>query len=108
MISAQTRFFAFASYGRTAFHATTIAGHAFPDHALAMELFRGLRDDAALVARAGKLVGAGLAAAVTARDGGRAIGRAAGDLVEFHLAGEAVIQADHGHAEMQQVGDDRE
>src|SRR5262249_8588351 len=101
-------FSAFVSYGRTAFHAATNAGHAFPDHALAMELFRGLRDDTALVARAGKLVGAGLAAAVAAGDGGRAIRRAAGDLVELHLAGEAVIEADHGHAEMQQVGDDRE
>jgi len=58
--------------------------------------------------RARELIFGRLAAAVAAGDRGRAIGRAAGDFVEFHLAGKTVIQADNGHAEMQEIGDDRE
>src|SRR3954470_20425710 len=73
----------------------------------AMQFVRGLRDQASLIARAGNLVLPGLAAAVAAGDGGRAIGRAAGDLVELHLAGKTVVEADHRHAKMQEVGDDR-
>src|SRR5690242_19763942 len=72
-----------------------------------VKLLRSLRDHAPLITRAGELIGAGLAAAVAAGDGGGAIGRAAGHLVELHLALEAVVEADDGHAEMQQVGDDR-
>src|SRR5207244_8732589 len=75
--------------------------------ASAMQFFRGLRDHASLIARARKLVRARQAAAVAAGDGGRAIRRAAGDFVELHLAGKAVIEADHGAAEMPQVVDDR-
>src|SRR6266436_7753318 len=76
--------------------------------ASAMQLFRGLRDRASLIACARQLVLGWLAAAVAAGDRGRAIGRAAGDLVQLHLAGKAVVQADDGHAKMQEVGDDRE
>src|SRR5438552_4930199 len=89
----------------------TIDGTAFPLEnaapiASAMQFFRGLRDHASLIARAGKFVLAGLAAAVAAGDRGGAIGRAAGDFVQLHLAGKAVIEADDRHAEMQEVGDD--
>ena len=73
--------------------------------ASAMQFFRGLRDHASLIACAGEFVFARLAAAVTAGNRGGAIGRTAGDFVELHLAGKAVIEADDGHAEMQQVGD---
>src|ERR1700681_1880218 len=76
--------------------------------ASAMQFFRGLCDHASLIARARQLVFRWLAAAVAAGARGRAIGRAAGGLVELHLAGKAVIQADDGHAEMQEIGDDRE
>src|SRR4029077_319847 len=73
-----------------------------------MQLFSGLRDHAPLIARAGELVGAGLAAAVAAGDRGRAIGRTAGDLIELHLAGEAVVETNDRHSEVQEIGDDRE
>src|ERR1700686_1521458 len=90
-----------------------IVGAAFTDEnaarvASAMQFFRGLCDHASLIARARQLVFGWLAAAAAPGDRGRTIGRAAGDLVELHLAGKAVIQADDGHAEMQEVGDDRE
>src|ERR1700687_5013619 len=75
--------------------------------ASAMQFLCGLRDHVSLIARAREFVLARLAAAVAAGERGRAIGRAAGNLVELHLARKAVIQADDGHAEMQQVGDDR-
>src|SRR6266481_3074803 len=84
---------------RTTWNAARIAS--------AMQFVRGLRDHASLIARAGKLVLARLAAAVAAGDGGGAIGRAAGDLVELHLAGKTIVEADHRHAEVQEVGDDR-
>src|SRR3954468_16635971 len=80
--------------------------HAAPV-ASAMQFVRGLRDHASLIARAGEFVLARLAAAVAAGDGGRAVGRAAGDFVELHLAGKAVVKADDRHAKMQQVGDHR-
>src|ERR1035437_11135679 len=76
--------------------------------ASAVQFFRSLRDHASLIACARELVFAGLAAAVAAGNRGRAIGRAAGNLVELHLAGKAVIEADDGHAEMQEIGDHRE
>src|SRR3569833_235161 len=74
---------------------------------LAAKLFGSLCDGAPLVACASKLVSAGLSAAVAAGDSGRAVGRAAGHLVELHLACKAVVEAHPRHAEMQQVGDDR-
>src|SRR6266404_6590597 len=76
--------------------------------ASAMPFFCGLCDHASLIARAGELVLARLAAAVAAGDCSHAVGRAAGDFVELHLAGKAVVQPDDDHAEMQEVGDDRE
>src|SRR6202048_5609408 len=76
--------------------------------ASAMQFFRGFSDPVSLIARARELVFAGRAAAVAAGNRGRAIGRAARDFVELHLARKAVIQADDGHAEMQQIGNDRE
>src|SRR5258708_13992355 len=74
----------------------------------AMQFFRGLRDHASLIARAGEFVFARLAAAVAAGDGGGARGRTAGHLVELHLAGEAIVKADDRHAKGQEIGDDRE
>src|SRR5450756_1875961 len=75
--------------------------------ASAMQFLGGLRDHAPLIARARQFVFRWLAAAVAGSDRGGAIGRAAGDGIELQLAGEAVVQADDGHAEMQEVGDDR-
>src|SRR5437899_4680332 len=75
--------------------------------ASAMQFLGGLRDHVSLIARAREFVFGWLSAAVAAGNRGRAIGRAAGDLVELHLASKAVIQANDGHAEMQEVGDDR-
>src|SRR5258708_5509682 len=49
-----------------------------------------------------------LPVALAAGDRGGAVRAAADDLVERHLALMAVRQTDHGHAEMQQVRDDRE
>src|SRR6516225_4832584 len=72
-----------------------------------MQLPCCLRDHATLITRPRKLVCAWLPGAIAARDRGGAVGRASCDLVELHLASEAIVQADHGHAEMQQVGDDR-
>src|SRR5665213_3787097 len=63
---------------------------------LAVQLFCRFRDHAALIARAGKFVIGRLAAAVAAGDRGRAIGRAAGDVIELPLACKPVIQADNG------------
>src|SRR3984893_15674898 len=76
--------------------------------ASAMQFLGGFRDHASLIARAGEFVFGRLAAAVAGGDRGGAVGRAAGDVIEFHLTGKAVIQADNGHAEMQEIGDDRE
>src|SRR5438270_11750204 len=67
----------------------------------------GFGNHAALIARARELVFTGLAAAVTARDRGRAIGRSTRDLIELHLAGEAVVEAHDRQSEMQEVGDNR-
>ena len=49
----------------------------------------------------------GLAAAIAAGNGRGAVRRAATDLVMARLSGEAVIEPDDGHAEMQHVGDER-
>jgi hypothetical protein len=38
----------------------------------------------------------------------RAVRCAAGDLVNFQLAGESVVRSDHRHAKVEQVGDDGE
>ena len=71
--------------------------------------FRGaFRDGAHLVPGAGMLVLARLPLRIGPGDRRRAARRAAGDLVNFHLAGESVVQSDHRHAEMEQVGDDGE
>src|SRR3954469_11917525 len=67
---------------------------------LTVQLPGCLRDLAALIACTCKFVGAGLPGAVTAGDRGGAVRCAAGYLVELHLAGKAVVQADHDHAEM--------
>src|SRR5437763_16500897 len=86
-----------------------IGGKGMPPRiASAMQFDGGLRNDASLVARARELVRARLAPTVAAGDRGCTIGRTAGDLIELHLAGKAVVEADDRHAEMQQVGDDRE
>src|SRR3954447_9469021 len=71
----------------------------------AMHLVSGLCDHASLIPAAGELVFRGLAAAVATGDRRRAVGRAAGDLVQLHLARKAIIQSHHCHAEMQEVGD---
>src|SRR5438046_9232412 len=76
--------------------------------ASAMQFAGGLGDHASLIARAGEFVFARLAAAVAAGDRGGAVGRAAGDFVEFRLPGEAVVKADDGPADVPQGGDDRE
>src|SRR6478735_818493 len=74
--------------------------------ASAMQFLRGLCDHAPLIARARQLVVARLAAAVAAGDRGRAVRRAAGDFIELHLAGKAVIEADDRHTKLQETGDD--
>jgi hypothetical protein len=76
--------------------------------ASAVQLVCGLRNLAALIAGSLELVRTRLARAVAAGDRGGPVGRAAGDLVERHLPGMAVIEADNHHAEVQEVGDDRE
>src|SRR5215831_6230356 len=68
-----------------------------------MQFFCGLRDHASLIARACELVGAGRPAAVAAGDRRGAVRCATGDLVELHLPGKTVIQADHDHAEMNRL-----
>src|ERR1700676_5294205 len=74
--------------------------------ASAMQFLRRLCDHASLIARAREFILGWLAAAVAAGHRGRAVGRAAGDLVELHLARKTVIEADDGHAEMHKIGED--
>ncbi len=74
----------------------------------AEQLIRRLGNRTALEARAVEVDRARLALALAAGDRGRAVGAAAGDLIQRHLALEAVRQADDDHPEVQQVGDDRE
>ena len=66
-----------------------------------------MSDQGTLVARAVQVDGRRLALSLAAGDGGRTIGRAACDLVQRHLATEAVGQADDHQAQMQQIGDQR-
>jgi hypothetical protein len=73
-----------------------------------MQFGSGLRDGAHLVPAAGKLVLARLPLRVEPGDRCRAVRYAAGDLVNFHPAGEPVVQSDHRHAEVEQVGYDVE
>lgn len=54
-----------------------------------------------------QLVVARLPLALAAGDGGRAVGRAARDLIQAHLLGRTVRQADDHHAQMQQRGVER-
>src|SRR5213083_2596629 len=75
--------------------------------ASAMQFAGGLGDHASLITRAGEFVFARLTAAVAAGDRGGAVGRAAGDFIELHLAGKTIIEADDRHAKVQQVGDNR-
>src|ERR1700733_9993818 len=79
-----------------------------PETASAVQLLGGLRNGAALIARACEFVLGGLTAAVGAGDRRGAIWRAAGHFIEFHLAAKSIVHADDDHAEMQEVGDDRE
>src|SRR5260221_8776349 len=74
----------------------------------AMQFVCGLRDHTSLITRAGELVFAGLTAAVAAGDRGGAVGRAAGDLIELHLAGKTIVEANDRHTKVQEIGDDRE
>ena len=60
-----------------------------------------------LAARTGQFVLGRLPAAVATRNRGSAVGRAAGDFIKLHLSGKAVIQSNHRHSEMQQIGNDR-
>ena len=73
-----------------------------------LELGRRLGDEFALMAGALEFNLARMPLALSAGDRRRAVGRAAHDLLERHLACVAVGQADDHQAEMQQVGDDRE
>src|SRR5579863_6078690 len=79
-----------------------------PETASAVQLLRSLCNGATLIARACEFVFGWLAAAVAAGDRGGAVGRAARHFVEFHLAAKTIVHADDDHAEMQEVGDDRE
>ncbi len=65
-------------------------------------------DAASLVACAFQVDLARPAAAVWVGHGGRTIRSAAHDVLVVHLAGVPVIESDNRHAEMQQIGDDRE
>jgi hypothetical protein len=75
---------------------------------LAEKLVRRLGDQLALVAGAGKFDCTGLPLTLPAGDRRGAIWCAADDFVQRHLPLVAVREADDNHAEVQQVGDDRE
>lgn len=74
---------------------------------LAEQFIRSFGNKFSLVARAFEFNRAGLALALTARDGGGAVGTAANDLVQGHLALVAIGKAHDDHAEVHQVGNDR-
>src|SRR5882757_6574743 len=74
----------------------------------AVQLVCGLRDLATLVAGSLELVRGGQSRAITAGDRRGTVGRAAGNLVERHLSGMAVIEPHNHHAEVQKISDDRE
>src|SRR5262245_49247193 len=78
------------------------------ERASAVQLVGGLRNLAALVAGPLELVRGRQARAIAAGDRRGAVGRAAGNRVKRHLPGMAVIETDHHHAEVQQIGDDGE
>ena len=69
---------------------------------LAAQLFGDPGDVAAPEARAFEFRLGRHAGTVPAGDGGRAVGRAAGDLVDAHLRRVGIRQADHDHALVQQ------
>ena len=73
-----------------------------------MEFRGGFRDGAHLVPGAGKLVLARLPLRDEPGDRRRSVRCAAGGLVNLHLTGEQVVQSDHRHDEVEQVGDDGE
>lgn len=73
-----------------------------------MQFRSRLGDHPALIARACEFVLARLAAAIAVGDGGCAVGRATSNLLDAHLACEAVIETHDRHAEVQKIGDDRE
>src|ERR1700721_1320081 len=72
------------------------------------QFLRGRRDHFSLVRRPRQVERARLALTCAARHRGRSIGAAADDFVESHLSLMAVRQADDGHAEMHEIGNDRE
>src|SRR5690606_6321552 len=72
------------------------------------ELRRGARDAFAEITGTAEIGFARLARAIAVGDRRRAIGRAALDLVNTHLTGKAVIEPDDRHAEVEEVGEDRE
>src|SRR5258707_404873 len=73
-----------------------------------VQLIRDVGNLAALVARSIELVCSRLARAVATGNRRRAVGRAARDFVEGHLAGMPVVETDNHHAEVQEIRDDRE
>src|SRR5271166_4274237 len=82
-------------------------GGSFGDR-LAEQLVGGRGDQFSLVARTLQFNRAGAALALAAGNRGRAIGAAADDFRERHLTLMAVWKADDRHAEVQEVGNDRE
>src|SRR5262249_5117405 len=74
----------------------------------AVQLISGLRNLAALVVGALELVRRRPSRAIAAGDGRGTVGGAASNLVKRHLPGMAVVEADYHHAEVQEIGDDRE
>src|SRR5262249_22055974 len=76
--------------------------------ASAMQLVCGIRNLAALVAGSLELVRGGQARTIAASDRRGTVGRAAGNLIQRHLPGMPVIETDNHHAEVQEIGDDRD
>jgi hypothetical protein len=72
------------------------------------EFLGSLCNELTLKPRTVELICTRLALTLTPGDGRGSVGAATGDLVELHLALEAVRQTHDGHPEVQQVGDDRE
>src|SRR5882757_4907337 len=76
--------------------------------ALAAQLVRDLRDLAALVACSDQLVRGRHPRAITTGNRCGTVLRPARNLIKGHLTGMAVVQADDHHAEVQEIGYDRE
>jgi len=72
------------------------------------QLHRHLCDPAALVPRPREFLSSGRPVSIGSGDCGGSIGSAAANLVDAHLTGEAIVETDDYHAEVEQVGDDRE